>query len=140
MTNDAFEAYVEEGIRAIPERFRSALRNVAFLVAEEPTVSERVDAGLDSDETLFGLYQGIPLPERGESYGIGMTLPDRITIFRAPILEEAGGDEDMVRTLVRDTVWHEVAHYFGYDDDAIFAREVAGTNFTPTIDAQENLT
>jgi predicted Zn-dependent protease with MMP-like domain len=55
-------------------------------------------------------------------------LPDKITIFKLPILEEANGDQAAVRTIVTETVWHEIAHYFGYDDEEIEAREDAGTN------------
>jgi predicted Zn-dependent protease with MMP-like domain len=57
-----------------------------------------------------------------------LILPDKITIFKEPILEEAGENEALLRTLVRETVWHEIAHYFGYDDDAIEEREEKGTN------------
>lgn len=73
-------------------------------------------------ETLFGLYEGVPHPSR-QGYGVGMTLPDRIVIYRRPIEEEARGDPARVRVIVRDTIWHEVAHHFGLDDSAIDARE-----------------
>lgn len=133
-----FEVFVEEGVVAIPEKFRSLIRNVAFLVANEPTPKQRKENRLDPDETLLGLYEGIPRTARGEEYG-GLVLPDRIIIFKKPI-EEAALDGirgfspprrtesgrlflEGVRQLVIDTVWHEVAHHFGLDECAVERRE-----------------
>jgi predicted Zn-dependent protease with MMP-like domain len=128
MSEDAFRALVEESIAAIPEHLAHAIHNVAFLVAECPSQAQLRDNHISPGETLLGLYEGIPLPLRGESYGIGMTLPDRITIFQRPIEDEAGGDDLQLRRLIEETVWHEVAHYFGYDEQEIAVREHAGTN------------
>lgn len=128
MSDAEFETLVSEGIAAIPERFLSRLENIAIVIADTPTPEQLAYAGLGEGEAmeLLGLYEGIPLTERGAEYG--MVLPDRITVFKLPTLEEANGDREQVREIVRDTVWHEIAHYFGYDDDAIEAREDAGTN------------
>lgn len=83
-----FESFVRDGIEAIPEKFRSIIKNVAFLVGDKPTPEQRRQNRLTQNETLLGLYEGIPRPARGEEYG-GLALPDRITIFKIPIEEEA---------------------------------------------------
>ena len=80
MSRETFEAFVREGVEAVPEKFRKLLANVAFLVDDEPTEKQRKENGLRQNETLFGLYEGIPQTARGEGYG-GLVLPDRITIF-----------------------------------------------------------
>ncbi|HEY4508440.1 MAG TPA: metallopeptidase family protein [Candidatus Paceibacterota bacterium] len=146
-----FESFVTEGIAAIPEKFRSLIKNVAFLVGDRPTLKQRRQNNLRTGETLLGLYEGIPRTARGEEYG-GLALPDRITIFRQPI-EQAARDEIMgqsnnkrsfviaesgellrerVRQIVMDTVWHEVAHHFGLDEAAVKRREVERGERTET--------
>lgn len=127
MTDERFEQLVSEGLEAIPRRFFAKLENVAVVIADQPTPEQLKQNQIPKGETLLGLYEGIPLIERGEGYG-GMVLPDKITIFKLPILEEAMGNESEVRRVVKETVWHEIAHYFGYDDEAIERREEKGTN------------
>lgn len=123
MNRATFEKLVEEGFLLMPEEFRARIRNVALLVEDEPSEEIRLQEGLKEDETLLGLYQGIPNTERGDSYGIGPTLPDTITLFKVPIEEAAGGDVEMVRTVIAETIWHEFAHYFGMDEDEVRLRE-----------------
>lgn len=129
MTDKRFEQLVSGGIEAIPARFFAKLKNVAVVIAEEPSRVQLEQNNVPDGETLLGLYEGIPLIERGEAYG-GLVLPDKITIFKLPILEEAGNDESEIRRVVKETLWHEIAHYFGYDDIAIEEREDEGTNFS----------
>ena len=121
----------------MPSRYKERIENVALLVEDEPSDEVRRLEGLGEDETLLGLYQGIPQSARGEGYGVGVTLPDTITIYRLPTLlevEELRHEAperdfaDLVREVVRDTIWHEVGHYFGHDEDAIQRREQGGTN------------
>ena len=128
MNDTDFERLVAEGIDAIPERFLKQLENVAIVIADEPSDEQLRHNGITDGSTLLGLYEGIPLTERGDLYGVGIVLPDKITIFKLPILEEAQGDEMEIRKIVTETVWHEIAHYFGYDDEEIEVREDAGTN------------
>ena len=120
MTRERFTALVEEALREIPRRFRNAMKNVAVIVEEEPppNILEEMDIG--PDDTLFGLYQGTPLPERG--WGYGNALPDRISIYQFPI-EDACEDEEEIRDCVAETVIHEFGHYFGMSEEEIEAIE-----------------
>ena len=116
MTRHDFERLVEESLREIPRRFRRAMTNVAVVVEDEPPASALEEMDLGPDDTLFGLYQGTPLPER--SWGYGNTLPDRISIYQRPI-EEACADEEEIRNCVAETIIHEFGHYFGMSEDQI---------------------
>jgi predicted Zn-dependent protease with MMP-like domain len=112
-----FQTLVERAVAAIPERFAKHLNNVAFMVAEAPTPEQlRAGGALHGRTTLLGLYEGIPLPQRAGGYS-GVT-PDIITVFRQPHLW-AARDSAKLERLVHQTVWHEVAHYFGLGHGAI---------------------
>lgn len=124
MTREEFEELVQEGILAIPEQFRKKMNNVALLLDDEPSAVIRRKQGLRPNETLFGLYHGIPPTRRGAGYGIGGTLPDTITIFQKPIEHAAHGDPERIRRMVRDTVWHEIAHHFGMNEAEVRGCEV----------------
>ena len=116
-----FEKMVKEGIAAIPEKFLRLLDNVAIVIEDEPTLEQRSKMELHEDEELFGLYEGVPQGERGSGYtGV---LPDKITIFKKPIEEEAQSDEE-IKEIVRDTVWHEIAHHLGMDERRVEEAEV----------------
>ncbi|HSX01162.1 MAG TPA: metallopeptidase family protein [Candidatus Saccharimonas sp.] len=115
ITDDEFEQLVQEAVAAIPERFAERLNNVAFLVADEPT-REQIGRNVRRGQTLLGLYEGVPLPKRGNGYT--MVPPDVITVFRGPHVRGARSLESL-RAQVHNTVWHEVAHYFGLDHGAI---------------------
>ena len=120
MIKKEFEALVAEiGLSAVPEKFRKEIKNVAFIIHDEPDKAVRAAEKLEKDETLLGLYHGIPHTERGDSYGVGVTLPDTIILYQKPI--EEAGDEDprKIKKVIADTVWHEVAHHFGLGHDEI---------------------
>jgi predicted Zn-dependent protease with MMP-like domain len=123
--NHDWEKYIEDGISAIPIRYRDRIRNVAVLLEDDVSDEVRRQEGLAPDESLLGLYQGIPLPDRGEGYGVGATMPDTITIYKNPTLEEAEESDGDVARIVRDTIWHEFGHYFGLDEDEVRKREDA---------------
>jgi len=126
MTRAAFEKLIaEEFPLAVPEQYQSKLQNVAFLAEDEPSPALRKEEGLGPQETLLGLYRGIPATARGGYYGVGSTLPDTITLFQKPIEEVAKETGKDVRQIIRETIWHEVAHYFGYDERQIRGREQA---------------
>ncbi|MGE5234397.1 MAG: metallopeptidase family protein [Acidobacteriota bacterium] len=118
MGPEEFEAVVAEALDGIPAELGELIQNVAVVVEDEPTEDDLFDAGLDPDEdTLFGLYQGVALPERGGG-SYGGTLPDRIVIYRLPLLEACSSRRELIRE-IRDTVVHEVGHYFGLDEDQL---------------------
>lgn len=120
MTREAFEKLVEEGISAIPEHFLQKLKNVRIVVEDEPSSEQKEKLKLREGWTLFGLYEGVPQPSRGGGYNLMM--PDKITIFQKPI-ENACATDDQVRQQVKQTVWHEIAHHFGLDEDAVRKKE-----------------
>jgi predicted Zn-dependent protease with MMP-like domain len=117
MTRRRFEELVEEALRAIPTRFRDEVRNVAVVVEDEPPQDVLDEMEIDPDDSLFGLYQGTPLPER--SWGHGNTLPDRISIYQGPIEDACEDDEDEIRGCIAETVIHEFGHYFGMSEEEI---------------------
>jgi predicted Zn-dependent protease with MMP-like domain len=107
-----FEQLVEQALGELPQRFATLLDNIAIVVEEEPT-DEDLDV-LDEDANeLLGIYRGVPMTER--SYGVPH-LPDQVAIFRGPILRVARSRGDAVHE-IRDTVIHELGHYFGLDDE-----------------------
>ncbi len=123
MTNEEFEKLVAGGYERLPEWVRQKIKNVALLIEDEPSEEVRKREGLEDDETLLGYYQGIPLSARGDQYGVGVTMPDTITIYKIPILEAAKEDSKDVRDVVAETVWHEYAHHFGMDEHEVRERE-----------------
>ncbi|MGC9605285.1 MAG: metallopeptidase family protein [Minisyncoccia bacterium] len=120
----AFKRLVADvGFSPVPEKFRGLIENAALLVEDDVPEETRRDMGLAKDETLLGLYHGIPRTARGESYGIAGTLPDTITLYRRPILKAAEEDGIPVQRVVEETIWHEVAHHFGLNEDEVVKRE-----------------
>lgn len=119
MTDEYFEQLVAEGIDALPEKVQARMENVAVIVADDMEPETRKEYGYAPDEIIFGLYEGIPLPERGVEYS---ALPDRITIFKNPILATYADEVD-IRACVSNTVWHEVAHHFGFGEEWVDEEE-----------------
>jgi len=115
---DPFEAMVDEEFAALPEKFRAAMDNVHIVVEDVPRRPLPVRGGTRSGTVLLGLYEGIPLTRRGTDYGVYPVLPDRITLFRTNI-ELVAGSPSRVRAVVRDTLIHEIGHYFGMSEREI---------------------
>jgi len=109
-----FEQIVRDAIENLPDEFHQALENVAIVVREEPDPEyvQELGIGPDDDE-LFGLYHGVPLTDRGSGYA---SLPDRIEIYRGPILRSCDSVREIVEE-IQDTVIHELGHHMGLDDD-----------------------
>ncbi|HYF29269.1 MAG TPA: metallopeptidase family protein [Candidatus Paceibacterota bacterium] len=132
MSEEEFRALAEEEWTKVPDRFREEVKNVALLIEDEPSEEVRKQEGLEEGETLLGLYHGIPNTERGSEYGVGVTMPDTITLYRLPLIEEAEHMDrefrDAMRIAIRETIWHELAHYFGHPEEPINEREGEGTN------------
>jgi predicted Zn-dependent protease with MMP-like domain len=118
----AFDRLVEEAYQRIPRRFRRRLQNVAIIVEPEPTEVQLRRAGVSIRGTLLGLYEGRPLPAR--SVFEPFAMPDRITIFQGPHERLARSPEHLVQ-MIEDTIWHEVAHYFGMTEAQVRAAERA---------------
>ena len=109
----AFEEVVMEAVASIPEALRARLANVDVLIEQWPTAADLAAAEVPKGYTLFGLYTGVPLTERTSGYN--MVLPDRITIYRGPLLA-AFNDVAELKAEIRATVIHEFAHFFGLSD------------------------
>ncbi|GAB4525282.1 MAG: metallopeptidase family protein [Anaerolineae bacterium] len=116
LSAEAFDELVQEALSQLPERFLRRLDNVAVLVADWPTRDDLRRAGVPRGATLFGLYEGVPLTERTSNYGL--VPPDKITLFRGPLLTHFR-DRESLRDQIRRTVIHEIAHHFGMDEDEI---------------------
>ncbi len=115
-----FDRLVEEAYSRIPKRFRRRMLNVAMIVEPEPSEQQLRNGRVPPGSTLLGLYEGRPLTTR--SVFDGFSMPDRITIFQGPH-ERLASTPEQVAKLVEDTVWHEVAHYFGMDERQVRAAE-----------------
>ncbi|HJT87834.1 MAG TPA: metallopeptidase family protein [Bryobacteraceae bacterium] len=120
MSPTEFDRLVEAAYLRIPARFRRRLKNVALVVEAEPTPAQLERGHVGPGHTLLGLYEGRPLTSR--SVFEPFAMPDRITIFQGPHERAARNPEHLAR-LVEDTVWHEVAHYFGMDELQVRAAE-----------------
>ena len=107
---------VERAVRDYPPRFRREMDNVALVVEDEPEPERLAEMEIEPPDTLYGLYEGIPLPEREWTHG--NVLPDVITIYQRPILEDCEDEDDIVKA-IGETVIHEFGHYFGLDEDQI---------------------
>ncbi|MDP2926794.1 MAG: metallopeptidase family protein [bacterium] len=121
MKKSNFEQLIRQAILTLPEQGRKAMSNVAFTVEKEARHQKTKEIGIQVDETLLGLYEGVPKIKRGTNYF--NVLPDKITIFQRPIEELAGGDEKKLKKLISEVVWHEVGHHLGFDEKEIRALE-----------------
>lgn len=110
-----FERVVEEGLAMIPAELRQLLNNVELCIEEAPSAELLKAMNVPPEETLYGLYEGTPLTERTTEYG---SLPDRIIIFRRPLLEDFDDPASLRREVAR-TVIHEVAHHFGISEERL---------------------
>lgn len=120
MDPDDFDRLVSAAYERIPARFRRRLKNIAMVVEAEPSPAQLAQAGARHGGTLLGLYEGRPLTAR--SVFEPFAMPDRITIFQGPHERLARSREHLER-LVEDTIWHEVAHYFGMNEAQVRAAE-----------------
>lgn len=120
MDHREFERLVAQAWKRIPREFRDRVENVAIVVEPEPTRAQLRQAGVPRSDTLLGLYQGVPLTQRGSWYQ--MVLPDKISLFQGPLEREADNPEDLPR-VIYETLWHELAHYFGMSEGQVRASE-----------------
>jgi predicted Zn-dependent protease with MMP-like domain len=116
MTREQFQRLVMVAVTLIPKRFRREMKNLALVVEDEPAPELLAEMEIEPPDSLYGLYQGTPLPER--SWSFGNNLPDRISIYQRPT-EEACETEDDIRDCIAETVIHEFGHYFGMSEEEI---------------------
>jgi predicted Zn-dependent protease with MMP-like domain len=109
VSDEHFQELIDRAFDSLPKIHRDRVQNVAILFADAPSPDQRQESELLPNQTLLGLYQGIPLSER---QGRPTTLPDRITLFKYPLMMQAGS-EDGLYEAIRHTLWHEIAHYYG---------------------------
>ena len=117
MDLDAFEGFVEDALRELPAVFQERLHNVAIVVEEWPDRETMRIAGIRRPVDLLGFYHGVPLPKRTQGYNA--VMPDKISIYRSPILIHCRRSGENIRAMVHRVVRHEIAHYFGIDDDRL---------------------
>lgn len=122
ITDDEFENLIGEQLDTLPEKYVKGLDNVLITYEDDPSPQQRIELKLHCNQTLFGLYQGIPMTQRNAGYN--MVVPDKITIFKNPILF-ASHDVKSLKEQIRHTLWHEIAHHYGLDHDRIHALEKA---------------
>ena len=117
MKREKFEKLVDEGIKTIPEKFLKLLNNIAIVVENEPTCYqlEKLKVRQKQSLMILGLYEGVPQTKR---WHYGQVLPDKITIFKKPI-ESMAASETEIKEIVKNTVWHEIAHHFGMSERRI---------------------
>ena len=118
MDYDEFERVAQAEFDHLPEKFRSAIDNVRIVVAEDAPRTLSIRKGYSPRGVLLGLYEGIPLTRRGTGYGMYPVTPDTITLFQRSIESVSRTDQE-VRALIRDTLIHEIGHYFGMSEREI---------------------
>ena len=116
MMRREFEDRVADALATLPGRFRKAMKNLVIIVEDEPSRDLLQDMEIQPPDTLFGLYQGVPLTERQWSFG--NTLPDQILLFQRPHEREAEDEDDLIASIA-ETLIHEIGHYFGLSEEEI---------------------
>jgi predicted Zn-dependent protease with MMP-like domain len=115
ISDDEFNDLINEALASLPGEHVKRIENIAIVMADHPSEEQREKLKLRSDQTLYGLYEGIPLPAR---QGIQPLLPDKITLFKGPLTADATTLHD-VKEQIRHTLWHEIGHYYGLDHKRI---------------------
>lgn len=118
LTDEQFDALITRAMDELPQEYIMGLDNVAIVMADEPTDEQKHKMKLRHDTILLGLYEGIPLTQRGVGYTF--VLPDKITLFKLSILRVVHSQEELFEQIKR-TLWHEIAHYYGLDHDHMHA-------------------
>lgn len=116
MTDSQFETLIVRAMNELPQKYIKGLQNVAIVMEDEPTPEQITKMKLSDSQHLLGLYEGIPLTNRGQGYSF--VLPDKITLFKNSILAVAEGESELFEQIKR-TLWHEIAHYYGLDHSRI---------------------
>lgn len=124
MDHNEFEKIVVEGIKAIPKKFLEKLDNIDIVIEDNPTKEQLKELKVRNNNHLLGLYEGVPKTER---WNYAQVLPDKITIFKVPIERMAKSREE-IKEIVKETVWHEIAHHFGMSEEQVKKSEIRRIN------------
>jgi len=125
MQKETFEELVAGAVSGLPQEFSELLDNVEIFVEDWPSREQLKSVGLKDKYDLLGLYEGTPITHRDQGYNL--VLPDRITIFQKPMEAQCGSAAEIKREIVR-TVKHEIAHYFGLDEERLYEIENGGSS------------
>jgi predicted Zn-dependent protease with MMP-like domain len=120
-SDEEFDAMISNAMENLPERDIENLQNVVITYADEPSEHQREKLKLRGDSLLLGLYEGIPLTQRGAGYNL--VLPDKITLFKKPLVQYTLSKRTKLEEEVRHTLWHEIAHFYGLNHADIHKRE-----------------
>ncbi len=120
ISDDEFSKIISDVMDELPKQYIEKLNNVAIVYEDEPTPEQRKQLKLRCGQSLFGLYQGIPLTSRNGNYSL--VPPDVITLFKNPILS-VSNNNGALRANIKHTLWHEIAHYYGLGHDKIHSIE-----------------
>lgn len=116
LTDEEFDRLISRAMDELPQKYIKGLDNVAIVQADDPTPEQKTKMKIDDHHLLLGLYEGIPLTQRGNSYSF--VLPDKITLFKNSILAVVH-DETQLFEQIKRTLWHEIAHYYGLNHHRI---------------------
>ncbi len=116
ITDEEFDQLISKAMDELPQKYIKGLDNVAILYDDEPTDYQRQKSKLQDGSLLLGLYEGVPMTKRGAGYNL--VLPDKITLFKNPILAITRTPEQLFEQIKR-TLWHEIAHFYGLNHDDI---------------------
>jgi len=116
MTDEKFDELITRAMNELPQKYIKGLQNVAIVMADFPSEDQKQKIHLDNQKIMLGLYEGIPLTQRGAGYN--MVLPDKITLFKESLLTVSHNENELFEHVKR-TLWHEIAHYYGLDHDRI---------------------
>lgn len=126
LSDEQFDQLITRAMDELPQKYIRGLDNVAIIYADTPTEEQKIKMKLDNQHVLLGLYEGIPLTQRGAGYTF--VLPDKITLFKHSILAVVRNEAELFEQIKR-TLWHEIAHYYGLDHariDELQARSQSG--------------
>jgi predicted Zn-dependent protease with MMP-like domain len=119
VSDEEFQQLINRALESLPGEHVENIKNVAILYEDLPTPEQRQKTNLRDNQTLLGLYEGVPLSRR---QGMTRVLPDKITLFKLP-LESQANTEDGLQEQIRHTLWHEIGHYYGLDHARIHELE-----------------
>lgn len=125
ISDEQFDSLISRAMDELPQKYIENLDNVAIVYSDEPTLEQREKMKLDDHHLLLGLYEGIPLTQRGSGYSF--VLPDKITLFKHSLMNVARNEAELFEQIKR-TLWHEIAHYYGLNHDRISFLQRRGQN------------